>query len=292
VKKVIFYTEALWAFGSLHSELCKVLYGQGVNAILMDWKIPYTVAEMQEIDATGPIWCTEPHAIEVLVKQYGISPSRIVLICHSIADVEWAMDNINPDEYRQFIVISNFLAGVAADRGYMPWVQHIGANVHDFDYHHATELRRVGYAGTTRAEYAENKRPELIQRACEIAGLEFVTAEHYHNTFVTMPGFYKTVDAVVVASRHEGDGMISLEAGAAGRLVLSTPVGHWPELCENGGGITLPTDPDGIVEALVAHFTYFKDNPQEFAYICSGIQQYAKRYDWSKVAPAWAHLLS
>lgn len=292
--KLIFYTEALWAFGSLHSELCKALYSEGVNAILMDWKIPYTIQEMQEIDVLEPIWCTEPHGTEVLVKQYGIPPERIVLIAHSIADVEWTVSNINPKEYKDYVVISEFLADTAvySGFGYRPKVQHIGANVNDFQFAPATELRRVGYAGTTRPEYQSNKRPELIQEACNRVGLEFVVAEGYHNTFITMPGFYKTVDAVVVASLHEGDGMISLEAGAAGRFVCSTPVGHWPELCAGGGGFELPVNATDLVDQLEAYFSHYMANPKHFARECKNIQDYSQRYDWSIVAPKWAKIFS
>jgi glycosyltransferase involved in cell wall biosynthesis len=132
----------------------------------------------------------------------------------------------------------------------------------------------------------------LIQEACKNAGLEFVIAESYHNSFITMPGFYRNVDCVVIASQHEGDGMVSLEAGASGRLVISTPVGHWPELCSGGGGLDLPIEPEALVGQLTAYFKMYQDNSTLFSRRCANIQKYAKNYDWKYVAPNWAELFS
>jgi hypothetical protein len=293
VKKVIFYTEAQWAFGSIHTEFCRYLFNYGINGSLLDWKIAYTYQEIQELDQGKPIWCTEPHAVPIL-RDFGIPDQRIFLIAHSVADVEWAAENIPEWPHRQFVVISKFLQEVARTSGLYEnaQMQHIGTNTYDFVMPSATELRRVGYAGTMRPEYQTNKRPELIQQVCERTGLEFVVAETYHNSFVTMPGFYRSVDCVVVASQHEGDGMISLEAAASGRMVISTPVGHWPELCSGGGGLDLPVDAEALVDQLTAYLTMYRDNPTLFAYKCANIQSYSQRYNWERVAPQWAKLMS
>ena len=293
MKKVIFYTEAKWAFGSIHNEFCKYLFEHGINGSLLDWSVPYNYFEMQELDQGQPIWCTEPHAAPIL-REFGIPVERIVLIAHSIADVEWTAAHIDPRIYRKYVVISEFLADTAMQVGfgYRPHIQHIGTNTHDFNMPPAVELNKVGYAGTLRAEYQENKRPWLIQEACKNAGLEFVIAESYHNSFITMPGFYRNVDCVVIASQHEGDGMVSLEAGASGRLVISTPVGHWPELCSGGGGLDLPIEPEALVGQLTAYFKMYQDNSTLFSRRCANIQKYAKNYDWKYVAPNWAELFS
>lgn len=49
-----------------------------------------------------------------------------------------------------------------------------------------------------------------------------------------MPSFYRAADLCVMSSRHEGHGMVVLEAAACGRITVGTAVGVLPELVPSG----------------------------------------------------------
>jgi glycosyltransferase involved in cell wall biosynthesis len=130
-----------------------------------------------------------------------------------------------------------------------------------------------------------------IKKAAEKAGLEFVVAQHYHNSFVTMGGFYKAVDCVIMASTEEGAGLPVLEAGAAGKLVIGTPVGHWPQRVGDKGGIEVPIPEEEFVRSCVEILTYYKNHPAEYRNRCLQIQEHAKTYDWIHYLQPWITLL-
>jgi hypothetical protein len=50
MKKIIFYVEPNWAFGSIHSELAKYLWSSGFDCKILPWNQSYTWAEMQELN--------------------------------------------------------------------------------------------------------------------------------------------------------------------------------------------------------------------------------------------------
>jgi len=72
----------------------------------------------------------------------------------------------------------------------------------------------------------EQKRGRLAQSCAEEAGLEFKRTED--TPMDQMPDFYASIDALIMPSLQEGAGLPALEAAAAGRLVIGTPVGHFP----------------------------------------------------------------
>jgi glycosyltransferase involved in cell wall biosynthesis len=112
-------------------------------------------------------------------------------------------------------------------------------------------------------------------------------ANHYHNSFVTMPGFYKFVDAVIIPSMQEGGGLPSLEAGAAGKLVIGTPVGYWQERVSIFGGIQVPVEEKDFIEFTVTALKYYKDKPNKYREKCYAIREHAKSYDWSNYVEQW-----
>lgn len=57
---------------------------------------------------------------------------------------------------------------------------------------------------------------------------------------------------MIIASTEEGAGLPALEAAAAGRLVISTPVGHWPERAGSEKGITVPIEESAFTEQVIA----------------------------------------
>src|ERR1700686_1369057 len=118
----------------------------------------------------------------------------------------------------------------------IPKVIKYGVNYRRFFTPVSSELKIVGYGGSIhRADHTgvDWKRGVLAREATEAAGLVFTPSGQFH--FLAMPRYYARVDAVLVTSLREGFGLPAIEAAAAGRLVISTPVGGFPYLVSKGG---------------------------------------------------------
>lgn len=311
MKKVTFFFEPDWAFGSVHYELFKYLWAEGYNCHLLAWNKPYTVAELQELDKHIDFWVTTPHGYRYLEYVYGAIPAeRVVCIAHAPLDINELIHyqgTSDFDRFRQYGVVSPFLKDFSLQAGIkrVPLVCPVAINYHTYYNTPNDSLQTVGFAGTfhEREEFTQEmiegelaqpkykKRGYLVRDVAQKAGLNFVVAQQYHNSFVTMGGFYKAVDCVIMASTEEGAGLPVLEAGAAGKLVIGTPVGHWPERVGDKGGIQVSIPEDQFVQECVEILTYYKNHPAEYRNRCLQIQEHAQTYDWSHYLQAWLDVL-
>ena len=299
--RIIFYIYPEWAFGQVHYGLAKALYGKGVDASVLPWQLPYTQQEIAELAAVTDRFVTTPDGSTTLRTDYGIDPSQIIVIAHSVYDLDYMHKRDGPQAFNDvhdFVVVSDFLQKISGTMGIIrkPTVAHVGIDTSRYKAEPAKKLRTIGIAGKfhridPHTDY-DLKRGYLVERCARELGLELRIAENYHNSFVTMAGFYPTVDCVIIASTEEGAGLPALEAAAAGRLVISTPVGHWPERAGEKGGITVPIEESAFTEQVIAALKKYQDDPAAFARTCRAIQKHAASYDWSLVADEWAALLS
>jgi glycosyltransferase involved in cell wall biosynthesis len=131
----------------------------------------------------------------------------------------------------------------------------------------------------------------LVKELAQDMGLKFKLAANYHTSFVTMPGYYPTVDCIICPSMNEGAGLPVLEAGAAGKLVLTTPVGHYPEKVGPQGAIPLPYDEKLFKEATSKLIKYYVKNSKEYRKKCEQIQEHAKYYDWKYNIDYWVKFI-
>jgi glycosyltransferase involved in cell wall biosynthesis len=299
--RIVFYIDSEWAFGQIHYELAKNLYQKNIDASVLPWQQPYTLREMTELAAVTDRFVTNPNGYVTLRRDYGIAPEQIIIIAHAVYDLNYLYNQdgaIAFDAAHQFIVVSEFLRQTAETLGIArrPTVLHLGINTNRYAFNPSTQLRTIGIAGKFHRVDPHTgydlKRGYLVERCAQALGLEVKIAENYHNSFVTMAGFYPTVDCVIIASTEEGAGLPALEAAAAGRLVISTPVGHWPERAGEKGGITVPIEESAFTEQVIAALKKYQDDPAAFARTCRAIQKHAASYDWSLVADEWAALLS
>jgi glycosyltransferase involved in cell wall biosynthesis len=311
MKKVIFFFEADWAFGSVHYELFKYLWNEGYNCHLLPWNKNYTVAELQELDRHVDFWVTSPHGYRYMEYIYqAITAERVICIAHAPLDIN---ELIHYHGFRDFArfrnygVVSEFLKdySISASVERVPMVCPVAINYHTYYSEPSKELKTIGFAGTfhEREEFTQEmiegnlaqpkykKRGYLVREIAEKVGLNFVVAQHYHNSFITMGGFYKAVDCVIMASTEEGAGLPVLEAGAAGKLVIGTPVGHWPQRVKDIGGIQVPIPEKEFVDSCVEILTYYKNRPAEYRNRCAQIQEHAKTYDWSNYIQSWVDIL-
>ena len=108
-----------------------------------------------------------------------------------------------------------------------------------------------------------------------------------------MPAYYNKIDSLIMSSLEEAGGLPAMEAAAAGKLVIGTPVGYFEENGKYGGGILVPLDELGFLNETRKNLMYYKDNPKEYKEKCEEIQNYAREnYDWSKTIHSWVELFS
>jgi glycosyltransferase involved in cell wall biosynthesis len=106
-----------------------------------------------------------------------------------------------------------------------------------------------------------------------------------------MPEFYRGVDAVLLSSISESASLPVIEAAAAGRLVIGTPVGHFPRKAYEGGGILAPIEPEKFIAFTADTLTYYKENPREYQAKCRAIQKAARNFDWQYSIQEWIDLI-
>lgn len=296
MKNITMFMESDWAFGNIHYELCKYLFRLGINARLLPWRQTYTLAEMQELDASTDYYLTNPHGYRHLMYTYGIQrPEKIVMVAHSSSDLRELIEHCGSDEFhkpRRFGVVSRYLKRAASELSIprVPEVLEVGINVNTYRAEPSTRLETVGLAGSATGYHQEIKRAHLVEQAAANAGLNYLVAQTYHNSYVTMPGFYQKVDAILVASTEEGAGLPVLEASAAGKLVISTPVGHWCERHVAAGGYVVPIEESGFLYRVAEILTYYKNHPIKYQEKCWEIRQHAWQYDWDNFIDHWAAL--
>jgi glycosyltransferase involved in cell wall biosynthesis len=264
----------------------------------MPWNRQYTVQEVQELADHIDFFVSSPSGLEALcLHHYGIQPEQTIAVAHSREDIDYFMNL--PQDFRFRIA----RLGAVSDWVKNDWTSRIQAEelqlnidpqlgrkislctlgIDYWNFHSpiAQSLESVGYAGAYKVAHNDHiKRAGLVDQICEKSGLPLKVAIQYHNLFSTMQGFYPSTGAVIVSSTHEGAGLPVLEAAAAGRLVLSTPVGHW-ERVGPVGAVELPLDAEQLVERAVETLQFYKNNPREYRLRCTQMQEHAKQYDWS-----------
>lgn len=299
MKKVLFYTQNRWAFGSIHNGLCKELYKHNIYANLLDEDGNYTIEEYKLLNEQYDLFVTNPDKVINLHTKGNIPLNKIVAVAHGQWDILLAKHQAGFDFYpdiHSFGVISNILKNKCNEWGISREPKVVETGIH-FDLFYAPpseRLRVIGYAGTKQTFNffgQEIKRGHLVEKACE--GIEHIclqSSEFYN--YLCMPSYYKTVDAVVMSSIEEAGGLPMLEAAAAGRLCIGTPVGFFEENASKGGGILVSIDETEFINKIRETILYYKDNPNEYINKCSEIQTYAREhYDWSKKIGPWLELL-
>jgi glycosyltransferase involved in cell wall biosynthesis len=298
MKKILFYTENNWAFGSIHNALCKELYNYGIYSNLLDWKLEYTKKEFDLLNEKYDFFVTMPPAVLTLHYNYGIPLEKIIAVAHGQWDILLAKQQADIDFYprlHKFSVISQVLKGKCNEWNISvdPVISKIGVHFNLFYSKPSNSLKRVGYGGANEINNffgQEIKRPKLIEESVKrVDGIELVKHEFYN--YMCMPSYYKSIDCVIMSSIEEAGGLPMMEGAAAGKLCMGTPVGYFEENAKNGAGILLPTEENSFVLETEQILKYYKNNSEEYYRKCLDIQEYARyNYDWSKVIHQWVEL--
>jgi glycosyltransferase involved in cell wall biosynthesis len=301
MKKILFYIQNGWAFGSLHHSLIKELYKHGIYGDLLDWNVSYTLEEFELLIDGYDLFVTLPEAVMVLHQSYKVPLNKIVVVVHEQWDLYLTKRDIGNDFYKDvygYSVISDILVGVSKNIGIdrKPDITPCGISFEKFYNPIQTSvLKNIGYAGAKVSLNffgVDRKRGYLVENIVNgIDGLNLVSHGFYN--FMCMSSYYKKLDCVIVSSSEEAGGLPAMEAAAAGKLVISTPLGYFEEHGPKGGGVVVPVDETEFVNSTREALIFYKNNPTEYWYKCKQIQEYAREhYDWSKNIEPWLNLLN
>lgn len=301
-KKILIFANTEWSNGRVYYDLSKLLYDKGYIIDILNWRVSYPSQQMNQMASYYDFILTGLDGIPVLVDIYGVPYEKIIGISHGIYyDLPLLVEKkgLEPlDKLANFGVVSYSMISesVIAGISRIPRVVSLGVNYSDFYTSVPTRLTTVGYA-TAMSHKTKNgiekKRGELAQACAQAAGLAFSPAGTYDNpvSFHDMPDYYKRVDAVLMTSLIEAAGLPVLEAAAAGRLVIGTPVGHFPLTAYQGAGIIAPIEAEKFKAFTTATLRYYKENPTAYVEKCHAIQDSARKFDWQYVIDEWIELI-
>jgi len=106
-----------------------------------------------------------------------------------------------------------------------------------------------------------------------------------------MPDFCRSVDVGLISSISEAAQLPVMEAAAAGRLVIGTPVGYFPCKAYQGGGIMAPIEAEKFKAFNTATLLYYKENPAAYVDKCHAIQEAARKFHWKHMIDEWIELI-
>ncbi len=298
--KVLIYGYPQWSHGRVYYDLCKQLHRKGCIVDILHWQHDHS-AYFAALMGFYDLVLTAPDGVRTLVDHYGVPCERIIAVSHHEMDIRMLLEQKGADIFDRFAgygAVSEFVYCASLMQGVRrpPKVVSLGINFAEFYAPPSETLRTVGYASSMSVVTygVEWKRGHLAEAAAREAGLAFrvagSTAEQ--TSFHDMPDFYRTVDAVLTSSISEAAQLPVMEAAAAGRLVIGTPVGHFPLKAYQGGGIIAPIEPEKFVAFAAETLRYYHRHPDEYRRKCQAIQEAARRFDWHYSIGDWVELIT
>jgi glycosyltransferase involved in cell wall biosynthesis len=297
MKKVLFYTQNRWAFGSIHHGLIKELYKHNIYSNLLDWTKRYTEEEFKYLNSVYDLFVTNPEAVMSLHQIYKIPLKKIVTVAHGQWDMLLTKEKHGTDFYSElynFGVVSEILKTKSKEFGIntVPNIVELGIHTEIYQNDVSTELKTIGYGGMkeTKNYFGEEiKRGWMVEKALQ--GLNVNFKFNYELNHLCMAGYFKTIDCLIVSSSEESAGLPAMEAAAAGKLVLGTPVGYFERNAVLGGGVLLPLDEENFIKKLREIVLFYQNNPHEYRQRCLQIQKFAQEnYDWKNKVDKWINL--
>ncbi len=298
-RKVLIYGYPQWSHGRVFYDVSRQLHRRGYIVDILNWREDHA-RYIAELIPFYDIFMTAPDGVRTLTDSYGVPCDRVIVLAHHELEIKTLIDQKGVEVFGKFAnygVVSEFLYCASLLRGVprVPKVASLGINFAEFYSKISERLATVGYASSMSVTTygIEWKRGELAEAAAREAELEFKIAGSTANqmSFHDMPEFYRSVDAVVTSSISEGAQLPVMEAAAAGRLVIGTPVGHFPRKAYEGGGIMAPIEADKFKFFTAQTLSYYKANPAAYQDKCHSIQEAAKRFDWQYTIDEWVELI-
>ena len=293
--KILAYGYPGWSHGRVYYDLCKHLHRHGYVVDILNWQENHA-SYFNDLRSYYDLFITALDGVRTLVDSYQVPYEKIIAVSHHEFDIRMLIEQKGIDVFDRFAnyaVVSEFLycASLMKGVGRAPMVASLGIDYDNFHSPPSERLSTVGYASSMSVTTygVEWKRGALAEAAATAAGLAFSVAGSTgeQTSFHDMPRFYRSVDAVVTSSISEAAQLPVMEAAAAGRLVICTPVGHFPQKAYQGAGIMAPVEASKFVSFTAETLRYYADNPAAYAEKCHAIQKAAELSDWKYHIQDW-----
>jgi glycosyltransferase involved in cell wall biosynthesis len=299
-KKLLAFGYPRWSHGRVYYDLITRFYTHGYVADILDWQKDHT-SYFRSISAFYDTYLTAPDGVKHLMHRYGVPAEKIAVVSHSIFDLHMLVKTHGPGIFSQFgsyavvsenVFCESLLLGI--DR--VPDVIAVGIDYSSFDLPPPTELRTVGYASSKSMKVAdvEIKRGYIAEKVAESAGLELVSTQGTEKqiSFHDMPDFYRGVDALLMTSISEASPLPVMEAAAAGRLVVGTPVGSYPRQVVRGAGLLAPVAERDYISFCSDLFDGYRADLPRFRRDCEHIKKNAEGFDWRYNLDGWLSVVA
>jgi glycosyltransferase involved in cell wall biosynthesis len=289
---VLFFTENNWAFGAIHRALCKRLFKYDINADILSWEQQYTDAEFLYMVEGHNYFSTTPESVPYLMRR-GVPVDRLVVVVHGSESLQRIVAQYGTEVFEnvfKFAVINQDLSVLCETLGIKrkPLLVKVGVDADYFYSAPAKELKTLGYAGAKQhllKDGKDCKRAHLIEDVAKQTGLRLVCPSS-KMSHMSMPGYYKSIDALLVASSEETAGLPAMEAAAASRLVISTEVGYFNA---QAGVVCGMSDEQFVTDAINAIMNY-KDHERYWKKCLESRAYAAATYDWKHTLKDWVQL--
>lgn len=297
-KRVAFYTYSEWAFGAIHSALCKELYKYDIDADILDWNKTYSEDDWKDFIKLYDVFATVPGKATTFLLNNKVPYEKIAAIAHGKYDIEGGVHYKNDfNAFASLSVIASPIVAYAREHGIQRDINVLRNGIHFDRFYQKTSqsFTIIGYAGALNFYNFDNtkdcKRSYLMQQIAQKVCLPIITAQQLN--YIRMPSFYSRVDSVCVSSDDtEACGLPLMEAAAAGRLPISAKIGITKEF-DNPPGLILPLEDKDFVEKGIENILELMNNPVKFKKLCEEAQAFAHdNYDWKHVAHLWANVLN
>lgn len=293
-KRIAFYTYTQWAFGSIHTALCKELYPYGIDADIIDWNLEYSAEEWQDFRNMYDSFVTVPGKATAYLLSFGVPYEKIIAIAHGKFDLQNGIEYKNDfNAFKGFAGVAQSMVQTSMDLGITRPLATVRNGI-QFDRFYqpvATKLSNLGYASSIKFHGDDCKRTNLLQRISTITNLPIIYADK--KNFLGMPQFYSTIDSIVVSSNAtESCALPLMEAAAAGRLPISAKIGIASEF-DDPPGIILPLEDEAFVCQGVKNILELTYDTNKFQQLCKEAQDFAHDfYDWQHVIQGWVKVLN
>jgi glycosyltransferase involved in cell wall biosynthesis len=298
--KILIYGYPAWSHGRVYYDVCKHLHSKGYIVDIINWQMNHA-DHMAQLISYYDLFISALDGVRTLVEVYGVAAGKVIGLSHHALDIRTVIEQMGVEIFDQLagygvVGYQLFDASVIFGVKRHPLVVHLGVNFDELCAEIPDRLATVGYAGSFSQQSVDGielKRGVLVEEAAREAGLEFKIAGSTAGqiSFHDMPAFYKSVDAVLISSVTEGAGLPAREGAAAGRLVISTPVGDFPLRASQGLGIVAPIESHKYKKFVAETLKHYKNDPSAFADICQKAQHAARHLDWQYMIDDWIELI-
>lgn len=304
-KRVIFFSDHEWSLGRANTTIIKHLWQYGIDAQLMSWQkpLPTNLEVLQMMKATDYI-VSSAMGCQYLHEVYKVPTEKIIFGIYHTVDIDYLLQWGDKAKQCKIFTVDEMYVSTIQSYGYNVDTVKLYIDTDAFYLEPSKQLEVIGYAGAYHSrqdteqgvkEYARDpwvyKRGYLVSEIAEELGMPIRIANKTQTTFRGMPGWYSTVDLVISSSIDQGAGFPVLEAGSAGRLVMTVNEGNYSNVVTAKGADCLPTDEQGFKQEAKRLIAFYKANPNKYRERCYEIRDYAQRnYDIGPYIYQWANL--